>query len=925
MRFPFARNANNSSDDDGGATVAWHVLDEREVFEKLETSTAGLSEEQARERQAEFGPNALPAKAPPTLAVIFLHQFLSPLIYILLAAGVVSIVIGDAKDAGFIFGVVLLNAGLGAFQEWKAEKSAASLQLLLRILARVRRDGSDQELAAEDLVPGDIVQLESGSRVPADLRLLRVNNLTVDESLLTGESHAVEKRVEMVAPDAAISERRNMAFAGSIIVSGRALAVVVAIGLRSEVGKIAKSVTATEATKPPLVIRMERFARQVSVIMLGACVLLAIVALAKGMPFVDVFFLAVALAVSAIPEGLPVAMTVALSIATNRMARRNVIVRKLTAVEALGSCTYIASDKTGTLTLNRQSVQSVCLAAGEHLRLQRGEATSDGVFITEHGVPVSPSTEARLTTAARVAALCNEASAARREGRWKFSGDAVDVALWELAAELNIDFDSPGNDGAVVGEIPYESDRGYAAKFVRDGDSVRVAIKGAPELVLARCDRMAGAEEPLALDRNRIDRDLTNLSESGHRVIALAEGEVREELGSRPYGEEDIPPLVLLALVGLIDPARPEAKAAVTQCKRAGIRVAMVTGDHPLTALTIAREVGIAESREQVVTGRELAEIGSPEVPEFLDRVKQARVFARVTPIQKLHIVAALVKLGHFVAVTGDGVNDAPALRRANIGVAMGSGTDIAKDTASIIIANDNFASIEAGVEEGRFAYDNIRKVTYLLIATGTAELVLFILALFSGMPLPLLPVQLLWLNLVTNGIQDVALAFEGGEPESIRRPPRPPGEGIFNLQMIEQTALAGLTIGLVAYGMWYFMLNSMKVGEFEARDSLLLLMVLLENFHVFNCRSERVSAFKVPLRRNWLLVGGVVAAQGIHIAAMHLPPTQALLRVAPLSLLEYAALFAIASSILLVMEIFKVINNRVRWSPETASQLLVE
>jgi magnesium-transporting ATPase (P-type) len=920
MRFPFIRNADNTTPHDRGEAVAWHALDEGVVMGKLETSRLGLTEKLARERQQEVGPNTLPSKPPPTLAVIFLHQFLSPLIYILLAAGVVSIVIGDAKDAGFIFGVVLLNAGLGAFQEWKAEKSAASLQQLLRILARVRRDGSDQDLAAEELVPGDIVQLGSGSRVPADLRLLQASNLTIDESLLTGESRAVEKRVDILAPDIPLSERHNMAFAGSTIFSGRALAVVVATGLRSEVGKIAQSVTATEPAKPPLVIRMEQFARQVSVVMVAACILLGAVALAKGMPFTEVFFLAVALAVAAIPEGLPVAMTVALSIATNRMARRNVIVRKLTAVEALGSCTYVASDKTGTLTLNKQSVQSVVLSSGEHLRFQRKQ--TEGIYITQDGVPASPLAVARLTAAARVATLCNEAAASRRDGRWKFSGDAVDVALWEIASELNLDPSSITKDSTIVGDIPYESERGYTARFIRDSGGVRVALKGAPELILARCDRMAGEGEPLPLDRARIERELTALSETGHRVIALAEGEVHEGIGARPYGEADLPPLVLLALVGLIDPARPDAKSAVDECKSAGIRVAMVTGDHPLTALAIAQEVGIADSLEQVVTGRELADIGDPEVPEFLDRVREALVFARVTPIQKLHIVEALIKLGHFVAVTGDGVNDAPALRRANIGVAMGSGTDIAKDTASIIIADDNFASIEAGVEEGRFAHDNIRKVTYLLIATGAAELILFILALFSGTPLPLLPVQLLWLNLVTNGIQDVALAFEGGEPESIQRPPRPPSEGVFNRQMMEQTALAGLSIGLVAYGVWYVMLNHLRMGEFKARDSLLLLMVLLENFHVFNCRSEYISAVRVPLQRNWLLIGGVVLAQGIHILAMHLAPTQALLRVAPLSLGEYIVLFAIASSILAVMELFKLVNkrSRLRGKPTFAS-----
>jgi magnesium-transporting ATPase (P-type) len=363
-------------------------------------------------------------------------------------------------------------------------------------------------------------------------------------------------------------------------------------------------------------------------------------------------------------------------------------------------------------------------------------------------------------------------------------------------------------------------------------------------------------------------------------------------------------------LVGLIDPARPQAKAAVQKCKQAGIQVAMVTGDHPMTALAVAREVGIADSPEQVVTGRQLADIGNPDVPEFLARMEAARVFARVSPIQKFQIVDALVKLGHFVAVTGDGVNDAPALKRANIGVAMGSGTDVTKETASIIIADDNFASIEAGVEEGRFAYDNIRKVTYLLIATGGAEIILFLLALFSGMPLPLLPVQLLWLNLVTNGIQDVALGFEAGEPESIQLPPRKPTEGIFNNLMIQQTALAGLAIGLIAYAAWYVLLYPMKFNEFEARDILLLLMVLLENFHVFNCRSEHVSAFRIPLNRNWLLAGGVLSAQSIHILAMHVPFTQSLLQLAPLSLTKYTILFVVASSILAIMEIFKVVKG---------------
>jgi calcium-translocating P-type ATPase len=730
------------------------------------------------------------------------------------------------------------------------------------------------------------------------LRLLQINNLAVDEALLTGESLPVEKSPEPLPADLPVSDRRNMAFAGSTVAYGRGSGLVVATGLRTEVGKIARSVTEAKTTKPPLVIRMEQFSRQISVVVLVACALLGGVALSKGMPLADVFFLAVALAVSAIPEGLPVAMTVALSIATNRMARRNVIVRKLTAVEGLGSCTYIASDKTGTLTVNKQTAKAVWLVSGERLS------------VDDKGLAISTAIRERLERLSRTSVICNEASAGQADGQWQFSGDAVDVAFWELAIKLGIDPPSLSREVKTVGEIPFESERAYSAKFFLEGGVIRVAVKGAPEVLIARCQSMLGDSAAETIDRARLDRELESLTGTGHRVIAIAEGVVQKSPESRAFNEQDLPPLILLGFAGLIDPPRPEVKEAVEKCQQAGIEVAMVTGDHPLTALAIAREVGIADSEDQVVTGRQLTGIGSPEVPQFLDTVKTARVFARVTPLQKLQIIDALLRLGHFVAVTGDGVNDAPALKRANIGVAMGSGTDVTKETASIIVTDDNFASIEAGVEEGRFAYDNIRKVTYLLIATGAAEVVLFVLALLSGLPLPLLPVQLLWLNLVTNGIQDVALAFEGGEPGAIKRPPRKPTEGIFNWLMIQQTALSGITIGVVAFVNFYVLMEYMGLSEFEARDRVLLLMVLLENYHVFNCRSEYVSAFRVPLRRNWMLVGGVAAAQGIHLLAMHFPPAQTVLRVAPISLGEWVIPFVMASSVLVVMEAFKVFKH---------------
>ena len=908
-----SRMTNRSEAGGGTSPNGYHAATGEEVLRRLGSGLDGLSEDQARARIDQYGRNSLPTKEPPSLLSIFFNQFKSPLIYILLGAAGVAVGMGDWTDGGFVLIVVLLNAWLGTFQEWKAEQSAAGLQKLLKIMARVRRGAAERGIDAEELVPGDIVLLESGKRVPADLRLLQTNNLSIDESLLTGESRAVDKTPDILAAQLTTSERVNLAYAGSTVMTGRATGVVIATGIGTELGKIAQSVTQAETTKPPLVVRMEIFARQISLAVVGACILLGLVALWRGMPVADVFFFAVALAVSAIPEGLPVAITVSLSIATSRMAKRHVIVRKLTAVEGLGSCTFIASDKTGTLTVNRQTVRVVSLPGGERFQVDGEGYAGQGTVTTESGEAIPENSLRCLHRLAAAAVLCNEASLALENGEWKHDGDEVDVAL--LAFGYKMDHPPAGVRQAVekLGEIPFESERRYAALFYRQNGRVKVAIKGALEVLLPRASTMLTPTGPVPIHAAEIEKAANAMSSSGHRFLAIAEGEVSPLPADGQWEEEALPPLTLLGMVGLIDPPRVEARAAVARCQEAGIEVAMVTGDHPLTALSIARELGIvreSEARNKVVTGRALEEAGDPQSDSFLAAVREARVFARVAPLQKLQIVEALRRMGHFVAVTGDGVNDAPALKRANIGVAMGAGSDVTKDTASLIVTDDNFASIEAGVEEGRFAYDKIRKVTYLLISTGTAEVLLFLLALVVGVPLPLLPVQILWLNLVTNGIQHLALAFEGGEPGTMQRPPRRPEEGIFNRLMIRQTLVAGGTMGLLAFLNWLLLLDG-DWSEAEARNRLLLLFVLMQNFHVFNCRSEYLSAFRVPIRRNYFLIFGVSGALGVHFLSMHLPLMQRVLSLSPVERSEWLIPVAMASLLLVVMEIFKRIEHR--------------
>jgi magnesium-transporting ATPase (P-type) len=880
--------------------VAWHSIDFGAVRSRLQATENGLTESEARVRLQKFGPNRLPESPPPTWFQILIRQFISPLIVILIIAAIVSLIMGDFKDAGFIVAVLVSNALIGGYQEMKAEKSSQALKKLLEIHAAVVRDGEVRDVIAEVVVPGDVVWLESGNRIPADLRLISEHGLEVDESLLTGESLPVSKRTDWIGEaQAPVGDRSNMLFAGSVVTRGRGKGLVVTTGVETLVGQLALDVHADSGGKPPLLERMEKFTNVLAVVTLTIAVLIGVLGAAfERYTIPEMFMFVVALAVAAIPEGLPVAMTVALAIATTRMARRGVIVRRLTAVEGLGSCTLIATDKTGTLTVNELTVKDVRLADGRRFEVTGEGFAPIGEVIGASG-PVEPGACPDLDALARAGVLCNEASLMLRGDQWEWRGDAVDVAMLSFGHKLGRHRERTLSAYPQVNEIPFESEHQFAATFNQVDGQLRVFVKGGPERVLSMCDA--------STDHAALEAVAMEMAADGLRVLALAEGFAGTDANERTSPGEPSG-LRLLGLVGMIDPLRPGAREAVEACREAGVQVAMITGDHRVTALAISRNLGLASDECAVITGPELEGKSQEELERIVQHV---RVFARVAPRQKLQIVEAARKSGHYVAVTGDGVNDAPALRTANIGVAMGkAGTDVAREAADLVLSDDNFATIVAGIEEGRVAYDNIRKVIYLLISTGAAELVVMGLAVFAGMPLPLLPVQLLWLNLVTNGIQDVALAFEPSEGDVLKRKPRSPGEPIIDRLMIERTVVAAGLFGVISFVVFRWLLNN-GWSESESRNAMLLLMVLFENFHIGNCRSETKSAFALSPLRSPMLLGGVLAALGLHIFAMYLPFMQRVLQCEPVSWRTWLVLAACAVVIVPAIEIHKIVWNR--------------
>jgi len=862
-------------------------------------SPQGLSQQQAQKLLLEYGPNQLPEPKEPGVLSIFLRQFRSPFIYILLIAAIASLALGQRANALFIFAVLLLNAAIGTVQEFSAQRAAAALRNMVKGDARVIRDGVRQKIKIEQLVPGDLVRLASGDKIPADIRLLDSRDLALDESLLTGESLAVPKNASVdVAVDAPLAERSNYCFAGTIVTRGRGQGLVTHTALQTQIGLIAQHVTLGDSVRPPLMIRIERFTYQVAgAILLGILLLVAIMIL-RGYDLQGMIMMSIGLAVSTIPEGLPAALTVALAIGMRRMARQHVIIRKLVAVEALGSCTFICSDKTGTLTVNELTVRQVSLPDGREYQV-----TGEGV---SPGGSISGADSQALETLCLAGLLANESHLDYSGVEWAGEGDIVDVAFLVLAKKLGLSLSGARQQYAQLDTVPYESERAYSCSLNQWPAGSALFVKGSPEKILGMSEYMLCQGEVKAIDRDLLTDQFEALATSGYRIIALAWRQ------NHPHGSIATPQgMTFLGMVAMIDPVRPEARQAISRCHAGGIQVAMITGDHPATAKAIALELNLCSEDVEVVSSEMIRQALAQSDQALDELILNGRVFARIEPTQKELIVDRLMRAGHFVAVTGDGVNDAPAMRHAHAGVAMGKrGTDVARETADLIITDDNFASIVDGIEQGRIVYNNIRKVIALLIATGFSALLLFFCTALAGYPMPLIAVQLLWLNLIANGLQDVALAFEPGEGGELDKPPRSPQEPIFENHIIQHVLITGTVMGLLAFAVYAWLIENGSDIAY-ARNLTLMLMVLFGNIHALSSRSETRSLFQIRFFANPFLILAVPLAQLIHIGALYLPGLNTVLALSPIRLSEWLVLAGIALCLLLIEEIHKYCLRR--------------
>ncbi|MBI2964362.1 MAG: HAD-IC family P-type ATPase [Deltaproteobacteria bacterium] len=884
-----------------------------EALAAVESDAAsGLSPEESRRRLERFGRNALPEPERRSLSSVFLGQFKSPLIYLLLVAAVIAVALGHASDAAVIFIVVLLNALIGAFQEGRAERALEALRKLATHKARLVRGGRQRIVAAGEVVPGDVLLLEAGDAIAADARLLDGAALQIAEAALTGESVPVGKHLLPLAPDTPLADRRNMVYAGTHVTAGRARAVVVATGLATEIGHIAALAEAATEPKTPLERRIAQFGRWIIFAAAGMFLLVNAIGLLRGVPLGEILMVGISQLVGMIPEGLPVAMTIALAVGVQRMARRNAVVRRLAAVETLGSTTVICSDKTGTLTRNEMTVTAVYLPDGRELSVTGAGYEPLGRFLD--GVrEADPAGDEELRVLLEAGALCNDArlqGPEQVEPRWKPIGDPTEVALLTLAIKGGVVPEELRVRYPRRAEIPFDPAAKMMATQHETPQGTRVVLKGAPEAVLELCRavRRNGADEPLDEDaRPAMHAAAERLAAGALRVLAVAVvdgAEIDGRAGFAAFRGR----ATLLGLVGQIDPPRPEAKDAVERCRAAGIKPVLVTGDHKVTGHAIAKALDIARDGDVTVDGRELERMSDAELAE---RIEDISVFARVHPAQKLRIVDAYQRRDEVVAMTGDGVNDAPALVQADVGVAMGvTGTEVAKEAAKIVIADDNFATIVAAVEEGRVVYRNIKKTVLFLFSTSAAEVLVLVLAMLLGYPPPFAAVQILWNNLVTEGVITVNLVMEPPEGDEMRQRPIAPDEPL--LTRILLTRMGFMVPAIVASTLgWFIARIAEGVPEAQVRTETFTLLAICEWFNVLNCRSERKSALTLGLLGNRWLLGGLVIGNLLQVAVVFWAPLAGVFHTVRFSLEEVAALGIVGSLVLWVEELRKLVVRR--------------
>lgn len=909
----------SSSNGSVNETAAWHALSVDDVVERLAVSPeSGLASAEASRRLEKHGPNKLPAGKKQSAFMRFLQQFNNVLVYVLIGAGVLKLALGLWLDASIILAVVILNALLGFFQEGKAAEALESISRMLSAEARAVRDGEPRIIAADTLVPGDIVLLESGDKVPADLRLIDVKNLRTEEAALTGESVPADKSVDAVAESATVGDRESMVFSGTMVVSGRATGVVVGTGSHTELGRINEMLAGVNALETPLLLQIKRFGYKISAVIAVVGVLVfAFARFARGMEFVDVFQAVIGIAVSVIPEGLPAIITITLAIGVQRMAKRNAIIRRLPAVETLGSVSRICSDKTGTLTLMEMMVVSAVTAESGYKVSGNGYAPEGKV--TRDDQPVGE--DAVLQLIGRVSMLCNDAEIRQEDGVWKVEGDPTEGALYPFANKLGMERAAEQAAYRRIDSIPFESEHRFMATLNEAADGGKMLlVKGAPEVILEHASHQQLQNgEIVPIDRDYFEKASDALAGQGERVLGLAWLENPSGLNVGNLSAADLPRnLVLLGLIGLLDPPRKEAIEAVKECHAGGIRVTMITGDHKITAAAIAKMLGIGDGR----TAMEGVEVEKLDPAELRERVKTVDVFARSSPEHKLRLVEAIQANGQIVAMTGDGVNDAPALKKADIGVAMGiKGTEVTKEAAEMVLADDNFASISAAVKEGRTVYNNIEKAILFLLPTNVAQGLVIMVAIFVGFTMPITTPQILWVNMVTSVALGLVCAFEPHETDVMQRMPRAVERPLLTGFGVWRVVFVGLA--LLGYTLWaFFWMKGQNASDELARTVAVNAITIGQCFYLLNSRYliESSVSIKAHLDNKYLPMG-IGAVVVLQLMFTYLSPLQVIFDTEPVPLHVWPWLLLGGLLFFFVVEAEKwVIRFRRGSSPSTAA-----